>query len=418
MKFKVDSKELVVALAIVGKVSPTVPQGTPGYLVTVNADGSGFIYSRGDAAVVRAPLVVTDVEGEGDFLFPAKVVSVFRHIKGVLVFEVETDTIEGKTKVKYYRENDPATGVSGERLMESPKLVAKCEAEMAEAQTTHEYSPAVLRVALAAVKSYAAPKDSDVGGAEMGHFHTIQIFDDSKPEWAKGDGVMYAADSYRAAYFECATFKGKHFPLGVEHVPVVLSFLGDCEGVVKLHNAANMVFIEDTKGCVLGLRHRVLTHPRYAFYSLDKDRFVFNVGREAMLDALRQIQAEMADSQDLKKIRVVYEADKNSIVFQKADSVGSARSDLVTVTRAKTDPGNTDSFTAHVNIDHIIELFDNMESNQVELRVALIPKGNKQFAVFRTLDRVWYGANGKPVTDTTEEGAVECLVTRFMPSME
>jgi len=418
MKFKVDAKELVAALAVVGKVSPTVPKGAPGYLVSVSEDGSGFIYSRGEASVARAPLAVTDIEGNGDFLFPAKVASLFRHIKGTLVFEAETDITEGKTKVKYYRENDPDTGVSGERTMESPKLVAKCEAEMAEAQTTHEYSPALLRIALAAIKDYAATKDADVGGDDNEHFKTIQVFDDSKPEWAKGDGVMYAADSFRAAYFECRAFKGKHFPLSVEHVSVVLSFLSDCEGVVKLHNAANMLFIEDVKGRVLGLRHRVKTHSRYAFYSLDKDKFVFNVGKGPMLDALRQIQAEMADSQDLKKIRVVYDPGKSSVVFQKADSVGSARSDRVALIRGEKDPGNMDEFMAHVNIDHIIDLFANMESNQVELRVAFIPKGNKQFAVFRTMDRVWYGAGGKVALDTTEEGAVECLVTRFMPSME
>ena len=277
MKFKVDAKELVASLAVAGIVSPAVPQEGPGYLISINADGTGFVYSRSDISVARSTVTVTDVEGpEVDFLLPAQVVGVFQHIKGTLVFEVEADTIGGNTTVRYYREGAADTGVSVERSMKSPKLVVKCEAEMATAQTTHEYSPALLRVGLGSVSDYAAKKKDTLGDGGD-HFKTIQVFDASKPEWAKGDGVLYAADSCRAAYFECSAFKGKYFPLGSEHVSVVLSFLRDREGSVKLHNADNMLFIEDLKGNVLGVQHHVKNHPRYAFYGLDKDHFVFRL---------------------------------------------------------------------------------------------------------------------------------------------
>lgn len=416
MKFNVDAKQLAAALAVAGKVQPAVPKGAEGYLFSVK-DGVCNIYSRDKTCVIRTPLVLSPGAEDGEFVYPAAAVGAFKYLSGQLMFEAESD--DTTFKVRYSRP-DSTDGVEGEWLTVSPKMVAKCEADMSEATTAHEYPTAVLRQALTVVKNYAADKNGNVDGHE--HFQTVQVFDASKPEWAKGDGVLYAANGIQAAYFECSSFKGKHFPLAAEHIPLVTAFLTDCQGVVKVRNAPNMVFFEDEAGRVLGILHRVHIHPKYAYYAFEKDAFSFGVDRETMLGALRHMREELAGAAKDKtkapaKIRLVYDHEHHTLALQKVGSSSKARSDKVTVTVKEMVEDRP--FMAHVNIMHLIDLFDGAVCHDVELRVALIKKtGNKEVAAFRTLDRVSYTADGKVPVDTKAEGVVECTVTRFMPSME
>jgi hypothetical protein len=410
VKFNVDAKQLAAAFAAASKVKPSVPKGAEGFLISVCSDGPSYIYSRDRTCVVRVPLQVIDVDGSVDCVYPASAVGAFKYLSGQLTFEVTPAGNEG-ARVRYYRYNDP-DGVEGEWLTPNPKLVAKCEADMSEAIMV-EYPAALLRVALGTVKDYAAGKDTDVDGHE--HFRTVQVFDASKPEWAKGDGVLFAANRIQAAYFECPLFKGKHFSLAAEYIPLVVTFLGDISGTVRVHNSPHMVFFEGDGGHILGILHRVHTHPKYAYYSLDKDTFVFGVDRDVVLNALRYMREEMASKASGKKIRLVYDHERVALVLQKLESYSKARSDKVPV-KVKEIAENK-SFTTYVNIDHMVGLFEGAVCNEVELRVAIIKElDGREVAAFRTIDPAIYSPDGKPAVD--KEGAVECKVTRFMPSME
>ena len=405
MKIKVDAKALVYALDVVGIVPPKAinQAGFAGYLFEVRSDNC-YIYARDGKHVSRSLVPVLELEGEGAFIYPNQSVSAFKYVPGTITFNSTSDG--EKFLVNYVADS----GANAERFTVNPKLFSNCEEDLEQAVVAHDFSTGVLRLAFDTVKSYTPAKENHCDEV----FHTVQIFDDSKPEWAKGDGVMFAADNIRAIYFECSAFKGKHLPLAAEHLPYVSSFLSKCSGSVSVRNAPHMVFFEDSKGNLLGALHKVKVHSRYSYYPTEKDQFVFRVDKDTFLTTLKYIRTEL--DKDRHKIRLTYSHQAGEFQFQVSESSSKAfsapfkiRSREATLSR---------DFTFGINIDHFIGLFEPVLGNEVELRVSIVPQGAKEAALFRTIDRFNVDSEGKLEIDKTLEGVSECKVTRFMPSMD
>jgi hypothetical protein len=403
MQFTVNIKELLEALDVVSVVPPTA--SVPGYRFIVR-EGICSIYSRDGVHVACAKIKVLDSDGDVDLIYTS-------HILGLKYSKAETVTITGRVEgdrfVTGYTTSEPET--KEERASFNPKLLADSDDDYASATSTHTLSAGILRTAISSVKGYIAD-DTDRGADEQ--YQTLQIFDSSKPEWEKGDGVMFAANAIRASYFDCADFKGKHLPIRREHLPIVLGFLAKCDGDVALRNGEHMMYLEDSRGRILGFARNMKAHARFSYFSLEKDGYIFKVDKETMVACLMQLKVSLGDA---KRDKIFFSYDHDLGVFRISTSESASKISAPPIPINAREFRTPESFTVSVNINHMLDIFQ-VNANLVELRVAIIAKANKTGALFRTIDLFWCDRSGKLVQDNTQEGAVECKVTRMMPSKD
>ena len=405
MKFTIDPKELNSALTLAGVVSPEATvNGIAGYLFSVTPTHCQ-IYSRDADHVVRVQAPITDLEGEGSFVYPASATSSFKFVESAITLEsvVEAD--------HYIVKHATVDGEGGERSTVDPKLVADCEEDLTSAQSSFDFPVGVLQLALATVRPYLAGDGSNAQDA----YKTLQIFDASKPEWAAGDGVMFAADNIRAAYFESSSFKGKPLAIYYKHLPYVQAYLAKAEGAVKVYDSAHMTYFVDAKESAIGVLHNVNRHTKYSYYPIEKDQYVFRIAKDAMLKPLQYIKAELTEK-GRDKVRISYSKDSGEFRVAMSSSTGKSHSRPIRVLQCvQAEPAD---FAVNANIDHILDLFNSVQGNEVEFRISVVRKGTKDLALFRTIDHFWVGPNGKLVIDGTAPEAIECKVTRFVPSKD
>ena len=399
MKFTIEPKDLNAAI---GLVSIVAPEGA-GYLFSVHGNICN-IYSRNAEHVVRAQAPITDVEGEGDFIYPSTVIDAFKYLDTAITIEAVEE--EGRFLVRH----STVDGDAGEHSSVDPKLVASCEEDLQTTGEGKEFPARILQMAIASVRPYLAEPDANV----QEYYKTMQLFDDSKPDWAAGDGVLFAANNVRAAYFECSAFKGKSLAIYCTHVPYVLAYLAKAGGTVRVHDSAHMTYMVDEKANVLGFVHNASAHAKYFCYALEKDQYIFNIGIDAVLRPLQYIKAELAKDRD--KIRISYLKETGQFKVAQSKSVSKSHSRPVPVKQCV--QAEDASFAANFNIDHALGLFDSARGNEVQLRAFVIRKGTKENALFRTVDHFWVDASGKLTADATAPGVVECKVTRFVPSKD
>jgi hypothetical protein len=404
LKFRTESSSIVSALNIAGLVKPAFPKDTPGYLLTVSGD-TCTVLSRDPKYVARSSFKITDVEGEGDVVFPESFVGAFKYHKDTLTFET-TENKDGAPIVSFTSDS----GATADKSTVNPKMITKCDDALNEAPVSHSFHSGVLQLGIQTVKEYVSTDDK-----AKPQFKIVQIFDDSKPEWEKGDGVMFASDSTRAVYFDCDAFRGKHLMLDGDHLSAVSSFLSKCGSEVTVRNGPKMAFFESPTGDLLGINHRVLAaHAKYMYYAFDKDRFSFKLDKDEILRALRQIRSLMDSSRD--KIRMSYSNEAKQFTFQMQESTSKAQSTPVTVRHCEA--AIEQDFKVNVNIDHFLSLFESVKNNEIEFRASIINREGKDSALLRTVDRFCVDSAGKVVSDRTQVGAISCTVTRFMPSKD
>ena len=406
MQFTVNVKELMAAMDVVRVVKPNAIAGTKvtGFRFVVH-DGVCFIYSRDTSHILRAQLKAIDSDGDVDLIFP-DLFDAWTNIHAeTLTFE---DKSSGGNFVVALSSAD--RGGDDERATANPKLMAMFDEDYASATSSAALSSGILRTALATLKGYIASDKDRVDDM----YKTIQIFDGSKPEWEKGNGVMFAANSICAGYFECAALLDRHLPIFRDHLPVVLSFISKSDGDVNVRLGENMTFFEDSNGSVLGIQRNVKIHPRFSYFPLEKDSYIFKVDSAVMLASLRFCRLNLNDA-GRDKIRLTY--DHANGVFKLGLSESSSKSNTPVIPIQAREFRVAEPFAFNVNVNHMLDLF-NVASNVIEFRVALVTSGTKNGAIFRTLDRFFCDKTGKVVADITQEGAVECKVTRLMPSKD
>lgn len=411
MKFKFDQMDLSAALDVVSKVKPTglkmskeEKNPTAVYLFSVR-DEKCFIYSRDGAHVVRADFPVTDVEGDlMDFTYPVSAISAFRYLKGSITIEASKDG--DKYKVAYFTDD----GATGERFTLNPKLIARCEDQMADLKNSVTFPAKVLQVGLDTTKLYLPTKDNK---RCPDHFRTIQIYDAKIPECADGDGVMLTADGVRMGYFECSAYKGKSLPIFMDHVGVVSSFLSACEGNVTVLNGEQQAFFEDSKGRVLGIQHQVSLHSKFKKRNPDEDTVVLRLDKESLVAVLRHIEASLPEKQ--KRVRLNYKHATGDLTVSMSESSTQASMSVRARSKEGKDPKD---FRLSADVDQLLDLFVPMQCNEVEFRIRLYVKGSKTSGILVTTDHYWVDNLGKIVADTTLPDIHECTMTRVLPSME
>jgi hypothetical protein len=416
MKFQVKAADIVHATDIVSVVTPVsydknVP---PGYLFVIRGDQTCTVYSQGKTHAAAAPLPVTDVEGEGAFLYDF--VSGFKEFRPDETLSFEVGEENGKFFVNYSSES----GAEVERPSFDPKGIRPVVAREAK-DTDPELPTALFKRAIDTVKGSLPDPKQDLKGKIKPYYYSIQLFDQSKPEWAKGNGNLFASDGHRGAYFYCDKFLDKSLAIAASDIPVVMTFLSRCDGDVKLREDDNWTFLADSKGNMVGWTHSAVAHPRYNYYPEESIQLI--VDADFLGRTLRLMKAELENSKDstktLEKLKVVYTAgERGQLQFFFNEKKGKAKSPLVLV-KPDTEEAKTRNFSTNVNIYHFMNLVDSLESNEIRLKVMITPpkEGRKnEWVHFRIEETIYITPEGKVLPGP--EGASQCKVTRFIPSLD
>jgi len=419
MKFRLQAEDLNEALNVVSIVPPRpiTSQGGAGFLFVV--EGSTCrIHSRDALRQARAEVEVTDVDGDGSFIYPSDKVKALAYLDGWIEFEAGHDKDDDRYWVKYRSEG----AAESERSTYDPRLVQSMDEGLDAAETEYTFPSALLKEGLGVTKRYLA-KPTETGVEDQ--FKILQLFDESKKEWARGDGHLFASDHVRVCYFYCEALKGKGLTVHGQHMPMLLAFLAKCEGEVTIKLGQGVTYIVNSKGWALGWAHHVKTHGKFSYYGHKMDGWLLKVDKDIILKTLRHTRAELDKRRD--KIRVEYTHEDTSLRFRSSEGSGKVCSVPVGVVPVEDDQGagtkgKTDDFAANVNIDFLLGLFEPMHDHQAEFRASLVPagQGRREVVLFRTIEEFWLSESGKLLispSDTKEE-SYQCRVTRFMPSRD
>lgn len=427
MQFKLQAKALNEALGVVGIVAPrsVTPQGGAGYLFVV-AGQTCRIYSRDALHQVRVDVDLDEVDGEGAFVYPAEKVAAMTYLDGWIQFEAGHDEANDRYWVRYETEG----GFKADDASFNPQIVMQLlDSQLGEAKTEHVFPAAVLREAIDLAKGYLA-KPND--GRVEDNYKTMQLFDTTKPEWAEGDGTLFAADGVRACYVSCSVFKGKGLSIHGQHLSFLSSFLSKCEGDLTIKLGDTSTFAVNSKGQVLGWTHHVKQHGKYAYYPREMEGYVLKAPKELLTKALGYLRSRLDSKRD--KIRISYTAGDTSLRFHASEAAGRGDALPVGVVPVEEEvktkdgkdasagkKGREEDFAINANVNHLLALIEPVKGHEVDLRVVMVPpaNGRKARALFRTIEKFWLSENGKLLI-APEDGqmAHECEVTRFMPSKD
>lgn len=413
IKFKTNAAALQEALAIVGIVSPRpiTPQGGSGYLFVVR-DNRCYLYSRDATRVARADIAVEEVEGTGAFIYPAEYVGLLgRAGDGDIEF---TATSEGEVHRVSFQSS---SGAKDSRTTYDPRLLAPCDKDFEAATGERAFPVGVLKEALRQAKPFILEADKKMENQE--HLKSVQVYDGTKPEWASGNGVLYAANGTTAIYFQSDAFTDKGLAIHGQHLSAVTSFLGRASGEVTMRRGTNMTFAVDSKGRVLGWTHHEKMHGRFHYYGLHSDAFVYDVPVSAFLSALKYMQSGLGKRD---KIKVAFSHADSSVSFSALESNAETASFPVPVIPHEGSKESNVEFFA--NINHIMAMVADAKGDRLMFRIAVLPKNEqrpKETYMLRTMDSFLMDADGKVVPGSAEskpEGAYQCQVTRFVPSYQ
>lgn len=416
MRIKFKTADLIEALDSVAIVPPRplTPKGDfAGYLFVVRGDIC-FVYSRDAQRVARATISILEAEGEGSFIYPSAYVDAFKFVGDEVTFDVSSEN-DAHT-LKY----TTRSGATAERTSCNPSLLAACDKDLEEASEGCEFPVAILREALGSSRVFL-PKPKDEKKVEE-HFNTIQIFDNSKPEWEKSNGYLYASNSTQSTFFYSDAFLGKYLAVHGSHLGALGAFLSKSAGSIRVRIGKSMTFVVDDKGRVFGWVHTTKTHSRITYYALKQDQIVLMLSADNINKALRYIRTELETKHD--RVRINFDEAGKTLQIQISESTTKATSFLVPVDVLQNEVNR--GFSYHANINHLLDLFNGLKGQKVMFRIAIVlpsERRPKESACFRTIDEFWMDDEGKVLagSDVKEEdrpvGAHRCRVTRFMPSM-
>jgi hypothetical protein len=124
------------------------------------------------------------------------------------------------------------------------------------------------------------------------------------------------------------------------------------------------------------------------------------------------VKSELEAKED--KIKVNFDPDLKTLCF--GVTSGSAKVEGIPV-QVEIVQAEDKAWSFAVNVNHMVEIISGAKGNEIELRVWIVPSQGERrndVALFRTIDRFLLDESGKVTTEP--EGAVECQVTRYMPS--
>lgn len=415
ISFTVEAADLHRALALVSIVKPQATTGAGGFLFSVRGETCA-VYARDNLKhEARSSFKITNVVGEGVFMFPADSLKAVLGINKSLSFKATENN--GVFKVRY------TFGSSGsaDKVSFDPREMHNFEKDIQNAQDSiqpKKFSSNVLRFALGLSKSFLPKKDDPVG---HDFYKTIKIFGDADAELAKkANGYMISSNEKEICYFHCTpAFLDRDLTISLTHLSLVESFLDRSDGQVDIYTMDNKSYLLNSQGDVLGWPKNVSEYTKFQYYS-KTDEVVTIVSSESITEQLRFLRNEMPN--DKHKIRMHFDPSDTSLSFSSADEKLVLTTDPVS-----TEPVEikvTAPFITNVDVDNMLHIFEGIRGDRVEFRVKIIPASDKRPKdqyMFRTIDSFFLSNEGQVVGGIgakIEGEAHECKVTRFTPGMD
>jgi hypothetical protein len=404
MKIEFNMSELVVALDVVGIVTPraATASGAAGYLFVVKGNKCR-VYSRDSSCVAMSHFPLLSSDSDGQFVYPAEYINALKFLASTSDTCTIEATVEDEKHVVRY---EASAGAKAERGSFDPQLLVTCDQDLAEASGVQEFKSGILREAIGQAKPFLAKEAQDES------FRGLQVLDASKPEYAKGNGCLYVSDGTRAFYFQSAHLMDKNLEIHGQHLGQLTNFLGKTD-VVTLKKGNHFTFAEDAKGNVFGWPRHAKGHAKFGYYPLKTDNFVFKVPKVRLTNSLGHARSELESKED--KIKISFDPERKALSF--GVTAGTAKVEGIPVMVDVVQGDSPKGWSFGVNINHLLELVNGVKGNEIEFRVRIIEANEgrrNDLAMFRTIDKFLLDESGKVTTEP--EGAVECQVTRFMPS--
>jgi hypothetical protein len=419
IKFTVDAEQLNKALKVSSIISPQVTaEQERGYLFVIGGDDVCRVYSKNGGHEARSSFPVSNVEGEGSFMYPADYVGAFEYITGPIAFVA---TSEGKSfKVKYTH------GASGavNRVSFDPRSMSLFEKDIKTAMESQEpkrYSIKILQLAFGMAKPFVAKANEPVA---YEHYKTVQIFGDENPELAKkANGYLLSSNGTEAFYFQSEAFLGKGLAAPGQHLPLLESFMAQSSGFLRVYGTEKGIYAVNEADDVIGWPHHEDTYKKFSYYTMD-DTIIVKVDWNRMLHQLRYMRAEL--HKDKKKIQLHFNPSAKEFWFSCVDEGSTMKSLPVSIEEVSVSKIDKE-VVANVNVDHMLHLFESAKGEWVEFRIRIVPpsgeKRPKELFMFRTIDRFLLGedgsiAGGSSGAENVADGVHVCNVTRFTPGIE
>jgi hypothetical protein len=427
MQIKFKAASLNDALSVVSVVDPRAVSGQATSSVYLfhcfhNKEREDkpwcHIYSRNLEQVARAGFELEEMDEEGQFTYQVQPIQIWRN------FPEDIVTIKS---VAGQDESQPPSilvhSTSDNKYDHStfdPRRVDRCDKKFDEAKASGpiDFNVGVLRAALTLAQAFL-PGTARKGVVED-HFNTVQTFDKSKEDWARGNGHLFCSDGHRVFYFQSAAFEDKLIAVHASHIAKVTSFLNKCSGVAKFYRGTTMTFaVSEDKDQFFGWANATKEHSRFATYPLALDKWVLHIPKSSLIKAIDTASLVIDVKQD-QRVHVVYSHADEHIRLVSSESAGKFESFPV-YAGDKADPKLDKDFDFEVDLAAFRSIVQDVKDNEVQMRFA--PMEDRKGAFVRTIESVRYDSNGKVfmALSKSEDGdsgvLYPCNVTRIMTSM-
>jgi hypothetical protein len=256
----------------------------------------------------------------------------------------------------------------------------------------------------------------------------LQIFDESLPEWAKGNGHLFATSAYKAFFFYCSDFKDHGLTLHGLRIPLLTGFLSKSGGLVTLKRSKTSTYFVNEDGQVIGWADVVAPPKKFDYYGLKKETHVLRISKDLFLKSLNYVRKALDPKKD--KVRFQYDHQKSMIKILASDSgmeIGSPPVGVVPLDSTDGDEehpviggdmSKSEDIACNVSIDFLLDLVSPVKGHEVELRLSPFPNRPGSYLI-RTIEVFVVDDTGKLQIAEPEEGSgkvFKCQVTRFAPS--
>lgn len=415
MNLKVRAVTLSHALRKIAFVAPRPLTAAPSasyYLVhCFRREGRPLarVCSRGMDTVAQAGFALEELDGEGQFLLPVDLTRTLLNVPDdVMTIDVSA-AAAGSASVPILIRS--SSGMRCDLSTGDPRLIAQCDDFDGTAEEPAlTYHVAVMRTALQLAERFLPVEDDVVCEPR---FHSIRIFDSvsENPNRSSGDGHLFCSDSARTFDFWSEDFEGKGLAIHARHGGPLVDFLSTCSTpTFEARRGGRMTYATSGEDDLFGWAHQTETHPRFAFYSLSRDKYVLRVPRAKLLSALDCLSTHHDGARFIYTHHNAETGGGSTVHFVATNDKETVTTFPVEVVHTPEQPNLEENIEFFVEVRFLESLFADATQDDVVLRIALVPKSEhvqQVVALLRTFEDITVAADGRNFP---------CKVVRFMAS--
>jgi hypothetical protein len=201
--------------------------------------------------------------------------------------------------------------------------------------------------------------------------------------------------------------------------------MAQSSGFLRIYKTDRGTYAVNENNDVIGWPRHEDTYKKFSYYS-KTEQIVVMLEPKSLHYQLQFMRAGL--HKDKKKIRLHFRASDGTFWFSSIDE-GNTTTSLPVTARSVSENKVNGEIVANVNVNHMLNIFDNIKGETVEFRIMILPaddKRPKDIFMFRTIDVFLVSNDGTiagAVADGSEnmtvpEGVHVCKVTRFASGID